>query len=95
MVVLGDGEWLASAVAEHERVEGGEQQKGGVSSVGNRSTSLGGPAASSARSTCVMGSEDHSRGLLRRRAVGCAVASAKDRECLVGVDRRGRIGRLQ
>jgi hypothetical protein len=28
MVVLGDDEWLARAVAEHERVEGGEQQTG-------------------------------------------------------------------
>ena len=28
MVVFGDDEWLASAVAEHERVEGGEQQTG-------------------------------------------------------------------
>jgi DNA invertase Pin-like site-specific DNA recombinase len=59
MVVLGDDEWRASAVAEHERVEGGEQQTGRVSSVGNRSTSLGGPAASSARRACVVGSEDH------------------------------------
>jgi hypothetical protein len=96
MVVLGEHEWLASAVAEHERVEGGEQQTGRYViggqrvNVARRSGGFERPA-----SLC-----DGQRGPLREvgcvaGAVACPVAGAKDRECLVEVDRRGRIGGVQ
>ena len=59
MVVLGGDERLAGAVPEHERVEGGEQQTGWRFIRGPGVGVARGPAASSARRACVIGSEDH------------------------------------
>jgi hypothetical protein len=94
--VLGDDEWLAGAVAEHERVEGGEQQTGRCV-IGRPRVNV---ALRPGGFECPARLRDGQRGPLREvgcvaGAVACVVTGAEDRECLVGVDRGGRVGRVQ